>query len=834
MTFSTRSNPRIAASPVALTSLGAVGGARGTAAGALRIFVEFLTQYDRKEVETLENDLRQIDHAQNNSVIAEEKRQRRLTSVRNSLAEAERVVRGKLNTQLRSDLKTIEELESSRSKSNKVAAAAQREQFNALARSLGLSKNEITLLESRGKLRREEARLVARSASADRGQLERTRQRAAVEQQLFKTQQGRANLAPRLAGLAVGAIGGIVGGAVLGVGFAAAEAAIERIGTALQDILDPARHARDAIKELGAEVLELAQNQDLTLFEAATIKARELGVETDKTAVSLLEEFAATTKAAQAAKDYAQFVTAAAHGTSVREEAIEQLRLALVEQAKAENDAAIAAAQARGENVANTQTLANLPLVIRNVNGEIRQFINGEDSATVATRVFDQLLGTNTDTINENAFATRKLAAERQALADASALASVAQDQLTSALEAAADAQISAIDARINKLGDVGPSARTKALEAAIDAAQSGGGGDTAARNAELRNIQQERELILLRQRLRLMGANIDLDKFSGRFLLEAINAKIAAINKQAAAEDRLNRLLDLRYRMSQRITRQQGESINDFIERRAQEQRGFLVEQRDIERENLIAGLEERRDKVEDEIALAELSKRKQEALRRDETRDHIKNLQKQLEASRKADRDALEAKRRALEAEKEAIRRKVKEAVRLASQQSIQETLAAIRGMKDMDDVIIVRGRIAGLTRARGVIEGLVKGFGIPPAIAKEFLANIDKALTAYNLKGAQLEQRTRRRSGALEFASGGILDLKNSRTPFGQNVKTGEEGSEIAVILSNKVTQALKTSTGGPQAVGPFYIQSSDPMRERYALRRAVREGISEALS
>ena len=241
---------------MALTSLGAVGGARGTAAGALRIFVEFLTTYDRKAIADLEGDLRNIDHEQNNSTIAEEKRQRRLTQVKNNLAEAERVVRGKLNTELRSDLKRIEELETSRSKRNRTTGVQERATFNAAAKSLGVTRSELDLIANRGKLKKEELTLTERQATAEAGQLARAKQRAQVEAQIGKVQASRAALAPRLAGLAIGAIGGIVGGAVLGVGFALADQAIQKIGDALQDIIDPARHAREAISELGQAVIE--------------------------------------------------------------------------------------------------------------------------------------------------------------------------------------------------------------------------------------------------------------------------------------------------------------------------------------------------------------------------------------------------------------------------------------------------------------------------------------------------------------------------------------------------------------------------------------------------
>ena len=826
MSFSTRANPRIGQSNAALTSLGAVGGPRGTAAGALRVFVEFLTTYDRKALGTLEDDLRQIDHASNNSAVAEEKRQRRLTQVKNSLAEAERVVRGKLNTELRADLKRIEELESSRSKTNRQAAAQERTAFNQVAKSLGLTKSELELLGNRAKLKKEEAVLTERQAAAEQGQLARTRQRAQLEGQIGKLQAGRASLLPKLGGLAIGAVGGILGGAVLGVGFQLADTAIQKFGDSLQDLVDPARHARDAISDLGDEVLKLAEQGDLTLFEAATKKAEELGVGVDNATVSLLAEFAAQKKAADAAKEYGDFVVAAAHGESLRDESIKKLTESLITQAKAENDRLIAARKAANLPV-DPAFLLTLPYQAAR-KGQ-KDLIDGENALTAATNLYDQIVRENTQNIDENARA-------RQNLANATAFAKLQQDALTNALQAAADAQTGKIDQRIDALSNAGPSARTNAIQAALDRAQGGGGSSNAG---QLRNLADERAIILLRQRLRLLGTNINLERYSGKFLLEAINAKIAALQKEGDQQARLNRLLDLQYRQSQLIKRTAGESIQDFIERRAQEQRAQLQEGQDIQRDNEIAKLEAFKERVADEVALAENAQQKQDALRQQGTSNHIKNLQKQLEASQKADKKALEAKKKALEAEKAAIVKKTAEAIELAGDQATGETLAAISGAKSLSDLAILQGRIEGLQRAKGTIEGLVEAFGIPSFIAAPFLANIQKGLNAYTGKVAKLTsiaQAFGRERGGHQagFASGGVIELSNSRSPFGSNARFGEQGTELGVILSNRVTQALRNQGGGPQQVGPFNLYGSiDPLRDRYMIKRTVEEALSEAL-
>ena len=824
MTFSTRGQPRLGQSSPALTSLGAVGGARGTAAGALRIFVEFLTTYDRKELETLNDDLRQIDHASNNSAKAEETRQKRLTKIKNDLAESERIVRGKLNTELRSDLKKIEELESSRSKTNRALGAQERQRFNQTAKSLGLTQTELQLIAKRSELTKEQGVLTARQAAAEEGQLSRARERAQVEGQLSKIQAGRASLAPKLAGLAIGAVGGIVGGAILGVGFQLAQTALEKIGDVIQDVIDPSRHAKEAIDQLGQSVLELARNSGLTLFEAATQKADELGLASDKTAVSLLQQFAAQKKANDAVAEYVQFAEAAAHPQATEADNIEKVRKALVKEAAARTDAMIQRDREAGVNIANTEYLAKLPLQIRTVNGEVVQMIDGQNSLTLATSQYNEITQANTRILNENVEARRRQA-------DAAALQRIQQDTINNAIAASGEAATGRIDSKIAALGNAGPSARTRRLQGALDRASGGGGKGT--RDA-LRNIAEERALILLRMRLRLLGTAINLEKYSGKFLLEAINAKIAAIEKEGQAQAHLNRQLDLQFKMSQIIRRQNGESIRDFLERRAQEQRQQLSEQRDLDRESQLTKLQEKQQEVQDIVALQELEQRKLATLRDRDTANHLDNLQKQLKASQKHDQEVLESKRRALEKEKKAIQDKVREATRLANQQALDETAAAIRGANNLEKLESIAGRIAGLQRAKGVIQGLVEGFALPPSVAAPLLARISGLIENFNAKEKKFVQNIYGPGKRVPFAKGGVIDLKNSRSPFGSNIGLGEQGSELGVVLSNRVTQQLKQQQQMTEQIGPFYFdRSDDRLGDEYRMKKMVREAVAEAL-
>lgn len=814
---STRSNPRLAQSGVALTSLGAVGGARGTAAGALRVFVEFLTTYDRKALSQLESDLANVDHAQNNAAIAEEKRLKRLSTVRTQLAEADRVIRGKLNTELRSDLKQIEALENSRSRANKNSAAQQRVIFNATAKSLGLSQAEIDLLSKRSGLRKEEVKLVARQEQSEENQTKRLKQQSVIQGQLAKVEAGRAAFLPKLGGLAVGAVGGILGGAILGVGFSLAQTALEKVGDVIQDLVDPSRHARDAMLELGQAVNDVADQKKISQLQAASEIVARFGLGGTPLGGQLtdvLSQAAAQQKVIAGLEREKQVLDLLKNSKGVEADLRNKVK-----------DAVIAEAQANGTLTTSYHKLGTGKM------GEVgitTQLINGRSLEAAVTDRLNSLLGINTDETLRNAAAL-------QAQQDAALLAAFAQEQLASAIQRAVDVQGAGIDSKIDALSNAGPSAKTKGLQAAIDKASGGGGGNSA----QLRNIAEERELILLRQRLRLLGTNIDLEKFSGKFLLEAIDAKINALQKEGQAQDHLNQLLDLRFKMSQKIQRQEGESIQDFQERRAQEQRHQLQEQAQLERDDLIQRLQDRKDKVEDEVKLEELAEQKRDAIRQAGLSAHLKALQKALAASQKADADALAAKRKALEAEKKAYADKARNAAALSSVEANEEIKQAVRAANTIEKLAALSGKTRGLIAAREFLRALVDSGVLLPGEAANVnaaIARISSTLNSLSEKSEALRRTTISKpgQGPIAFAKGGVIPLSNARNPFGNNFRFGEEGDEIGVILSNRVSQALSKQKGGVEQVGPFNLYGSrDPLRDRYELGRTVREAMSEAL-
>lgn len=814
MTFNTRNVPRLGQTSPALTSLGAVGGARGVSAGALRIFVEFLTTYDRSAIQQLESDLANTDHAANNSAIAERKRLTRLHSIRTRLNDIERVTTGKLNSALRTDLKEILALQGSRSKTDKTLLANKQREFTALSRSLGVSEKEVGLLFQRTELRKKESIEIERQAKGEATQTRLGKQRLQQEGAISKIQSIRAGLGPKLAGLAIGAVGGIFGGAVLGVGFQLAQTGLEKLGDVVQNLLDPARQARAAMEDLAKAVNDVASADKISQLQAAA---------------KIVAQFGATgTEAARLAGALAEVAVlqAVKEGLEQRGKAtdvannLDKLRAEILKLiTERTRDAAKAEGTYRSERVASGKAYPQATTKLLEYVGALR-------IEEVALGQLNTLLGINTDQSLRAEQATQRLAAANQ-------LAAFAQDKFANALRSFISTRQASAETQIEGLSTE-PSSRTAALEAALERAQGGGSSNAAS----LRANAEERSLILLRQRLKLLGTNINLEKFSGKFLLEAINVKISAIQKEGDEQDRLNKLLDLQFESSKAIRRQTGESIADFVERRAQEQRAQLAAARDAEREALISSLEAQQDKVQDEVDLVENAEQRKQIAAQGGANKRTKLLQKQLEESRKADRKALEDQKKLIRDKAAADVAAANEAIRVSQDKYREEFRIAITAVKNIEDLFKLSAEVQGLNTAQGFLRGfgptLVAAGALTQQELNRMLSNLSASLSGFANKRNQIITGRPSGRGKLEFQHGGVMMLNNSRSPFGQNVKLGEGGTELGIILSNKVAAALKDRGSGVDQVGPFNLYGSvDPLRDTYRFKRLVKEAVSEAL-
>ena len=816
---STASYPRIGQGAPALTSLGAVGGPRGVSAGALRIFVEFLTTYDPAAMSQLERDLRKADKTAVSLAGKDTARQKKLATVNRELAGVQTIYKTRLDASTRKLWRTEANLQGVRTRAGKAELATTHAQLQAKLMAAGLSSVEMGHVTRRFETEKKRAALLRQIEGAEERGKQRAGQRLDTESKLTQLQQVKSKVGPKLAGLAIGAVGGIVGGALLSVGWQLAEDALSAIGEKLQDLIDPARHARVEVKALADAVNEIASSQNIRQIDAARQFVTQLGInpasDRGTQLTGLLGEVAVRQKILDGLKQEITLQDILNNKKGLDKELRDTTRAAL-----------IAAAKANGTYTASVKQITSGKAVATIVN---KEYINGVAIEDAVTQELEKRVTALTDVEFKLAEATRKAAEEA---ASASALWNLYAQSLATAINAAVALQTAPIDAKIAALG-TGESAKTRRIQKKIDNAGSGG-GDGGAKTRELANIAEERALKLLEIRLKKMGTAINLEKYSGKFLLVAINAKIAALQKEGDAQARVNQLLDLQFRMGQTIQRNQGESISDFLARRAQEQRALLSEQDDMQRQAQITALEDKKSNLEDQLALEELHQRKLDAMRSGGTASHNANLQRQLAASKAADAKALKAKKAALEKAKKLLEANAAEAIALTSETAIKETTVAIAGINTMDDVNKFSGRMAGLQRARSSIQALVEGFGLPKWIAAPFLSKLDSLLSS---AGAALNKAAalQRRTGGVPFAKGGAFMMNNANQPFGSNIRAGEQGTEIGVILSHNVAKLLQNSKPSVGQVGPIYIEkSNNPYRDSYQLRKAVQSGLEAALS
>lgn len=803
------SNPRIAGGNAGITSLGAVGGPRGGAAAGARIIVDFITNYDASAVKQLQADLASFT----NTIATEEARRTRIVqrniNARGRYERGEAIARAKIalapadaQRQLKKDLADAKALAESPRRVDRQKAEQKIEQIITGLRTsaVNLSKEDERILRRM---------LVSRRTMVSTGRqlhtiqsriTAATHEQAAAQQKLLTLQRAGA-LASRFGALAIGMAGGLVGGLVLGAAFTAIEGALGQVGETLLNVIDPLRTARAEFKALGEEIRGMEGEGVITDADRVKAWAEQYGISLTDAEKSTLAYAAALDRYVESYNKKKQAEEAAKGNNDELSKINRDLANSLIEQDR----------EAKKLVTTYGQSGTTMGIVV-----------DQEYYLKKAAELTNQTLAAQANALYAQADAARRSA-------QATAFAAIAQQQFQNAADAAMGRQSASYDARVEALGS-GESARTRGLQARLDRAQGGGGSGNAQ---ALRDNAEERALTLLRMRLRLLGTAINIEKYEGKFRLEAINMRIKALQEEGDAQDRVNRLLQNQYEQSQEVRRNEGESIKDYLERRAQKNRELLSEADDIRRDEQQAALDKQKDIVEDEIKLRELAEQRKQMLQSAGTSAYIENLQKQLKASQEADAKALEAKKKAIEEAKKAQEAANKEAIELSTEAATQQALAAVKGIRFVEQWNKVSGYLSGLYRARSALEALVKGFGLPPDMARGYLANLDKQIAAWEAKqseflgGVTVDGKTR-------LAGGGIVMLKNSQNPFGSNVRVGEGGSELAVVLSNKVTNALSRTKSGSQNFGPFVLQSSgDLLRDRYGLKKLVSEAVGEAL-
>lgn len=886
-----------------LTGLGAVGGPTGVGAGALRVVVEFLTQYDADRVKQLEDDLKRLDNLQQLSGARDSKINKARLKDEAQLAQ---ILQDKL-TLSSEEAKVIKRLRDLSRSSGDEKLAQYKSELAAAVKDLELSQESIESLINEDRIRAEIAAKEHHRRELERAEKARSvaisKDQVQVERTLFSIEQLRATLLPKLGALALGAAGGAILGTVLSAtAFAAVSAVLGAAGEALQDIIDPARHAREEIGGVADEITRLGEAaQNPSLRAGAVDYLKELGDVADHVNPQFLVQAANIAKANEALEKYGKLADIINNLPQLRTEAI---RTAFEAFAGEEID------KSKFDDVTNAI-----------LHGAEASKLSAEDQKLLADAInyVDTYASKATGSVSG-------LATVEQLSASAAQRAAYAQQQLADSLQSISDLRIQGIQDQIDALSDTGPSILTKALAGAIEAA--GEAQADANYQTQLGALAQERYLLLLQQRIRYEGAAVNLSQVSGeaalvvideriralqragfaeQAALDAVSArlkalqkadqeqdrrdkevlktyddKIAAIRKEGEAQDRVNKLLDIQYKLGQQNKRQSGESIGDFLKRRANEERQLLAErdsalrqqaiakiqaERDavaaiqeeanarreaaieavqLEQEKLqaalqaaqkaraaaIQALQDQRERIQLEVQLEKNAERTKQLERQETQRKALKALQEKLQKSQEADRKETESRKKALQEQIDAERRRTQEALKWAKVEESQKLAIAALGATSLRDVNTLIGELSGASRALAELKAYAKANGIPYSEVPGLIDLIKNV----NIAQGKVDAILRRTYGNIPegAAAGGVFELSNARSPFGSNIRLGEQGKEIGVVLSNRVAKVLQESQRPQLGEQTFIInRSTDPYADQQRFKRVVKETFEEAL-
>lgn len=885
-----------------LSGLGAVGGPGGVGAGAFRVLVEFLLEYDSDKIKSLEKQLDGLS-------ALEEKSSARLNDALLSRAATDKQLfeiqksKAVLTKDELSKVREIRDLRLAGGKENRNAANAIRQQ---LIDETNLTKYQIDQLAQEKQIRLDVAQNRAKQTKIIREEEEKLRdinkQQLVAQKQLVSIQAIKAGVLPKLGSLALGAIGNIFGGALIGIGFAAAQALLDQLAEGFQNLIDPARHAREELKGVADQVDKLAQQKKITTLEASKQLLADLGPIAKDLDPNLLAAAVSLQRFKEQLEELDKLKDIIDHYKELNNELLRTRALAILQDQMSDD--------VGGFNRLKSDVLMGNPHALNDARyqsalaqaqREVQHSADGADSAV------------------------RNLANAEAFAAGQANLAAYAQQQMADAINRISGLRITGLQDQIDALG--GPSARTTAIQQQIDAINEAQQQSAAA--SQLSAIQEQRALILFEQQLATQHKVVDVSKLSAKFQLVAIDArikalqnagraeenqldlinekiralqkqdqaqdkadqaalkvfddKIAALREEGDEQDRLNQLLDLQYRASQKLERNKGESIGDFIARRAQENRSLLAEEQRLRREDQIGQLQKQRDdlqqiqevanaereariealqgeaerlqatldrihkqnqaaiealqeekeRIERQVQLDELAQQERQIKDSETTRKHLAELEKRLEASQKADEAETKKRKAELEKQIQAERDAAQQSIKFADLAEQDKVLAAIKAARSSKDIYTIIGELQGATNAKAYLETVFKALGLPDAITAPVINGLKNIITQGN---ARINSIIRRRfHGVVEGAAqGGVFELNNSMNPFGQNIRVGEQGKELGIVLSNKVHKLLQENSSPKLPPMSFVInRSDDPFRDKDRFGRAVEEAFAKNL-
>lgn len=840
------------------------------------------------------------------------------------------------------------------------AAAQIRVNTQLLRQSTGLVSRDVALLLNReeniGRAKAGQIAATQKLSKIEQVQLAQAQQRLVVEQQVARERSRASVVTSKLGSLALGAIGGLAGGALVGVGFAAVQGIIDQIGEGIRDIVDPANKAREAVKSFSDEIKGIAQSDVLSFLDATKQKLAEfenLGLTLDE---EILSQAAALEQVMSQIRELSGLREVERNEAKLQAQA-ERL---LSDEILKENEGLRLLINLRqlvqlpflndfGAIEAKTMATARIQLAIateKQAQADLlaaraaRELANAQAAAATfaAARVdiISGILNQRRDDIVESfgggggggssgpSARTKALQAQIDSIQDATAAAQLEEQlgeiatkeanllleerlallgEVVDVEQYAGEQRIIAIQHNIELLREL-TSAEQARVEVLDEELKTLGKIDDATSRQEDRVLEAiEREIEALEQ---LDKAQDDLD--SAR--LASFDDQLEALDKQAEALDLVNDLLDLQYKSNQKITRNQDESIGDFLARRAQENRNILVDferlrirtakdeiqsERDVaeeaidaenerreaiidrmdeqrkalqqshsirreERRLAIETIQEQRDllqnrinttkqandlaieayqqqasRIQSELQLIELSEQRKRLLADQTKQALIAGLQAELQASQEADSAAAASRSAGLQKQKDATKQAYDEMVAMLNPRNQAEFRNAVLHADSMADLALLTGRRNAIQRLIGELEALLDSGIIGPArvaIGRE-LAGLRNLNAVYGNQQAELQGHRSQFNPGMQH--GGVFELFNSRNIFGNDIRTGEAGPELGVVLSNKVVQALHENRSGRNAqFGDINLYGSqDPLRDEFRLKRAVRQVLREEL-
>jgi hypothetical protein len=773
---------------------------------------------------------------------------------------------------------------------------------------------------------------------------------AAAQRAQAATSQFGSKAAGRLSGLALGLIGGTIGGLAVSALITPVQDAITNIGEQLSDLANPANKAKEAADGVAEAIAQIGSQQNLSGLQAAATLLKQLNFPQEQ-AGALLR--ASDVQVAQDFLTKQQQVTDFLRGEQqLRSQIGAQLNfnnrlnainVELTRKGADNVEASLSAinflqqigaipvfdqlahlaggpgfADILGLNEENAAAAYDAAVTEgRAADAAAILASNLENARAAASSLADELAEAAVEAISAANISNLE-AGLKNTVDGINRITSTAIDNIRARADRASESVSNSAERRINALQkqiqglDSGPSNRTQALQRQLEALKDVGPSrqtkaladqierlnklqDQAAYRQSLQDVAEQRHAVLLAERLRLTKHQIDLDDYHGKDRLIAIDALLAKQQKANEAQDRFNKLLDIQYQIQQGVHREQGETIQDFIQRRAQYYRGLLQQAAELNRTGPQAELEAERARVEASVQLKDLEEKRRKLIEdrarelhmrslqaqlqasqerdRKELESRKEALQKQIEASRKADQAALESRRQALQAQIEAVRKNSQQQIesiqkqrdadiaarelardkaiaavqrvtemaiasekkraedikRIASQSETARLVQAFQGAQSLAQLQLFAGQLSGSLYAVGYLQQTGQYLGLDIATRNQIAANAAQAVLAYTRKLNEFYRNTRTTTPA--FAEGGVFRLNNMNTPLGKDVRWGDgQGDEIGVVLSNKVTQALRDNGGaggGPLIGGDVIFQAQDPWRDSYRFRRMARD-------